>query len=79
MAFYVVYIREAHPSDGWQMASNIREHIVFASPKSLGERDEVAGVCVRRLGLEIPALVEDDLVDRIPFGTHRLHVEVQAA
>jgi hypothetical protein len=59
VAFYVVYIREAHPSDGWQMASNVREHVVFAVPKSLGERDEVAGACVRRLGIEIPALIDD--------------------
>jgi type I thyroxine 5'-deiodinase len=77
VAFYVVYIREAHPSDGWQMASNIREHIVFASPKSLGERDEVAGVCVRRLGLEIPALVDDvnDAVENAYTGwPDRLYV-----
>ena len=59
MAFYVVYIREAHPSDGWQMASNVRERVVFRAPKSLGERDEVAGACVRRLGIEIPALIDD--------------------
>ena len=59
MAFYVVYIREAHPSDGWQMASNVREQVVFRAPKSLGERDEVAGACVRRLAIEIPALIDD--------------------
>ena len=59
MAFYVVYIREAHPSDGWQMASNVREQVVFRAPKSLGELDEVAGACVRRLGIEIPALIDD--------------------
>jgi type I thyroxine 5'-deiodinase len=54
-----VYIREAHPSDAWQMAINVREKVVFASPKSLEERDEVANSCVRKLGIEIPALVDD--------------------
>jgi hypothetical protein len=59
VAFYVVYILEAHPSDAWQMPSNVREHIVFSSPQSLEERDQVAGACVRKLGIEIPALVDD--------------------
>ena len=40
------------------MASNIRDHVVFASPKSLAERGDVASACVRRLGIEIPALVD---------------------
>jgi hypothetical protein len=54
----VVYIMEAHPSDAWQMPSNVREGVVFASPKSFEERDQVAGACVRKLGIEIPALVD---------------------
>lgn len=64
MAFYVVWIREAHPSDGWQMAANVSEHVVFASPKSFGEREEAASACVRRLGIEIPALI-DDIDDQV--------------
>jgi hypothetical protein len=32
--FLVVYITEAHPSDIWQQQSNIKEKIVFASPKN---------------------------------------------
>ncbi len=64
MAFYVVYILEAHPSDAWQSASNLRDQVVFASPKSPEERSEIAGTCVRRLGIEIPALI-DDVVDSV--------------
>jgi hypothetical protein len=62
----VIYIQEAHPSDAWQMASNVRENVVFATPKSLADRDQVAGACVRKLGIEIPALVDgfDDSVER---------------
>jgi len=59
VAFYVVYIHEAHPSDAWQMASNIHDQVVFATPASFEERSKVAGSCVRRLGIEIPALVDD--------------------
>jgi hypothetical protein len=53
-----VYILEAHPTDVWEMQSNVREHVLFASPKNEGERFSVAGACVRRLGIKFPALVD---------------------
>ncbi len=40
------------------MQSNIRDKVVFASPKDEGERAEVAGACVRKLGIKFPALVD---------------------
>ena len=55
----VVYITEAHSSDVWQMQSNIKDKVVFASPKSEEERAFVAGACVRKLGIEIPALLDE--------------------
>ena len=58
MAFYVVYIREAHPSNAWQTASNVRENIVLVDPKTFEERSAVAESCVRKLGIKIPALVD---------------------
>ena len=58
MQFYAVYILEAHPSDVWQMQSNVRDKVVFASPKNLGEREQVAGMCVRKLGIKFPALID---------------------
>ena len=33
MAFYAVYILEAHPSDVWQMQSNVKDKVVFRSPR----------------------------------------------
>jgi type I thyroxine 5'-deiodinase len=59
VAFLVVYITEAHPSDVWQMQSNIRDRVVFASPRDEEERAFVAGACVRKLGVEIPALLDE--------------------
>ena len=56
MAFYVVYIQEAHPTDLWQMQSNVRDGVLFPSPKTDGERNETASACVRKLGIRIPAL-----------------------
>ena len=54
----MVYILEAHPSDVWQMESNIRDRVVFASPKDENERESVAGTCVRKLGIEFPAVLD---------------------
>ena len=55
----MVYITEAHPSDVWQMESNIRDKVVFASPKNEEERASLAGTCVRRLGLKFPAVLDE--------------------
>ena len=58
IAFYAVYILEAHPSDVWQMQSNIKDKVVFASPKDEEERAFVAGACVRKLGIKFPAVID---------------------
>jgi len=59
VTFLVVYITEAHPSDVWQMQSNIKDKVVFASPRNEDERAAVAGSCVRKLGIEIPAVLDE--------------------
>jgi hypothetical protein len=55
----VIYITEAHPSDVWQMQSNIKDKVVFARPKDETERALVAGACIRKLGIKIPALIDE--------------------
>jgi type I thyroxine 5'-deiodinase len=54
-----VYITEAHPSDVWQMQSNVKDKVVFASPKNEQERALVAGACVRKLGIKFPAVLDE--------------------
>jgi hypothetical protein len=54
-----VYIREAHPTDEWQVESNEHEGILFAQPKSIEARSEIAQVCALRLELSIPTLIDD--------------------
>lgn len=54
-----MYIVEAHPSDVWQMESNIKDNVVFASPKNEEERAFVAGACVRKLGIKFPAVLDE--------------------
>ena len=55
----MVYITEAHPSDVWQMQSNIKDSVVFASPKNEEERAFVAGACVRKLNIHFPAVLDE--------------------
>jgi hypothetical protein len=66
VAFYAVYIQEAHPSDIWQMSSNVRDGVIFATPRTEGERVQIAESCVRRLGIRFPALLDgmDNSVER---------------
>ncbi len=65
-----MYIREAHPSDIWQMGSNVREGVVFRDPRSESERTQVADACVRKLGIRFPALVDgiDNTVEKMYTG-----------
>jgi len=76
-AFYVVYIKEAHASDVWQMSSNVKDNVVFASPKSFDERSQLGQMCVRNLGVKFPAVVDtfDDTTERAYTGwPDRLYV-----
>ena len=41
------------------MASNIRDKVVLRTPQSFDERTEVASSCVLKLGIKIPAIVDD--------------------
>ena len=68
--FYAVYILEAHPTDVWQMQSNVKDNVLFASPKSDEEREYVAGACVRKLGIKFPAIIDgiDNVTERAYTG-----------
>jgi Iodothyronine deiodinase len=62
--FVVVYIREAHPEDGWVITSNRENGIAFNDPTSNDERMEAAASCAIRLKIRIPVVV-DDIDDKI--------------
>ncbi len=57
--FYVVYIREAHPTDGWQAISNLVEEVMFAQPTTYDERVEVAHACTLGMDISIPTLIDE--------------------
>ena len=66
----MVYIEEAHPTDLWQMSSNVRDGVLFESPRTDEERVNVAAMCVTRLSVKLPALLDglDNRVERANCG-----------
>ena len=58
VSFLAVYIREAHPEDGWVLAENRRSGLAVRDPVSDGERREVATTCAVNLRLELPMVVD---------------------
>jgi len=57
--FVCVYIREAHPTDGWQVVSNEEDDVLVPQPSSTAARAEVADVCALRLNLRMPMVIDD--------------------
>jgi hypothetical protein len=68
--FYAVYIREAHPTDGWSMESNDRVGVKVAQHKSAKDRIDAAALCSSALAMSIPMLVDtiDDSANRAYSG-----------
>lgn len=64
--FLLVYIREAHATDGRQAPANVRDNILLEYAKTEEQKDEYASSCVRNLGIEFPAVVDalDNAVER---------------
>jgi len=62
--FVCVYIQEAHPQDGWQLAMNLEQEIVFHQPTNSNERASVAEACMLHLNFEMPMLL-DDATDQV--------------
>ncbi|MBM3889088.1 MAG: deiodinase [Verrucomicrobia bacterium] len=55
----MVYIKEAHPSDGWAMPDrNERRGISVRDPKSYDERVKVADRACSALKIKLPCLVD---------------------
>lgn len=57
--FLFIYVREAHPTDGWVMKSNEKVGVAVAQPTTFEERSAVAQQCAAKLKPSIPLLVDD--------------------
>jgi hypothetical protein len=70
VGFFVVYVREAHPEDGWVLTDNRDEHIEFLDPTTDEERAELATSCALGLAIHMPVVIDgvDDAVCRAYGG-----------
>lgn len=65
--FVMVYVREAHPTDGWIMESNTRVGVAVKQPTTFEERVKVCGLFAGKLKPSFPVLV-DEIDDRVGHG-----------
>lgn len=56
--FFIVYIKEAHPSDAWAIQVNPRIKYI-KDPTNVFERFQVATTCVTEMNLSIPCLIDN--------------------
>jgi hypothetical protein len=57
--FLTVYVREAHPTDEWQMKSNVKDDVCYAQPKSLEQRVAIANDFTQRFHYPLPFGIDD--------------------
>ena len=62
--FVVVYIREAHPEDGWVISMNREQDIALKDPVNDEQRHEVATSCALKLNIRMPVVI-DEINDKI--------------
>ena len=58
VAFFVVYIKEAHPEDGWVLGRNRRADVRVQDPTTDRQRADVAQTCVVRMRIGMPVLID---------------------
>jgi len=75
--FLLVYVREAHACDEWEMEDNVKAGVSLAQPRSDGDRRSAAARFVSDSRLSIPVVVDavDDAASA-PYGAwpERLYV-----
>lgn len=54
----LIYIREAHPTDGRQVSQNVKDKILVKDPKSDEERRKVAEDFAAQFKLKLPILLD---------------------
>lgn len=54
-----IYIKEAHPTDEWQMTSNEKEGVCYPQPVTLEDRVAIARNFVDAFEYSLPMFVDD--------------------
>jgi hypothetical protein len=57
--FLTVYVREAHPTNEWQMKSNVKDDVCYAQPKTLEQRLAIANDFTKRFKYSLPFGIDD--------------------
>jgi thiol-disulfide isomerase/thioredoxin len=65
--FVMVYVREAHPTDGWVMASNAKVGVEVKQPTTYDERVKACSQFNTKVKPSYPVLV-DEIDDRVGHG-----------
>jgi thiol-disulfide isomerase/thioredoxin len=65
--FVMVYVREAHPTDGWVMESNTKAGVSVKQPTTYDERVKTCGLFNEKLKPSFPVLV-DGIDDQVGHG-----------
>jgi hypothetical protein len=70
VSFLAVYVKEAHPEDGWVLSENRDEHIAVVDPVGDAERESVALSCAVALRLNMPMAIDavDNEIARVYGG-----------
>lgn len=57
--FLTVYVREAHPTDEWQMKSNLKDDVCYAQPKTLQQRVAIAQDFTKHYKFPLPFGIDE--------------------
>ena len=68
--FLTVYIREAHPTDEWQMKANETDNTCYRQPRTTAARLAIANDFASRFHYELPLVVDaiENPADRLYAG-----------
>jgi hypothetical protein len=64
LEFLAVYVREAHPVDGWRLPDNDQAGVRVRQPRNLAQRRSVARQCSGALNMGM-TMVVDEIDDRV--------------
>ena len=66
----MVYVTEAHPTDGWQVPDNEKDRILIANHKVFEDRENAAEKLRKDLGLKLPIVIDgmDDKISKAYDG-----------
>ncbi len=77
ITFFLIYIREAHPSDGWQTPQNLYDDVIYTAPTTDDERASIAAVCQISQDIRLPMLldgIDNTIESRYVSAPIRLYV-----